>query len=297
MRVIFHGDDFGLTSGVNKGIIRAFKHGLLTSTSLMAVGEAAEEAMTLALENPGLDVGIHLVLADEPPLLAPEALSTLISRHGLLPSRNRILRAIFSRKLDYGQVEAEWCAQVEKVLNTGIKISHLDSHQFVHLFPGLFSVCRHLKRRYDIPFIRSAMIEPSLSNSLIDPGIGRLVQWFGLWGWAKFMALRGCFPSGETIPSVGFLNAGGRTGCTMILEILDKLAKSQRCSRVEFVLHPGMGDNHTHNKYKHWHYFWGNDLALLLNNDLRNGLKVRNIKTTSFTAVVATLAESAGKER
>ena len=85
MRVIFHGDDFGLTPGVNRGIIRAFKHGLLTSTSIMAVGEAAEEAMALALENPDLDVGIHLVLADEPPLLPTETLSTLISHHGLLP--------------------------------------------------------------------------------------------------------------------------------------------------------------------------------------------------------------------
>ena len=282
MRVIFHGDDFGLTSGVNKGIIRAFKHGLLTSTSLMAVGEASEEAMALALENPGLDVGIHLVLADEPPLLAPEALSTLISRHGLLPSRNRILRAIISRKLDYGQVEAEWCTQVEKVLSTGIKISHLDSHQFVHLFPGLFKVCQHLKRRYNIPFIRNAMIEPSLSNSLIDPGIGRLVQWFGLWGWTRLMALRGCFPSRTIISSVGFLNTGGKMDCTMILEILDKLAKNQQCSRVEFILHPGVGDSHTENKYRHWRYSWENDLALLLNDDLRKGLEMRNIKTTSF---------------
>jgi predicted glycoside hydrolase/deacetylase ChbG (UPF0249 family) len=47
MKVIFHGDDFGLTPGVNHGIIKAFKQGLLTSTSLMAVGEAAEEAMDL----------------------------------------------------------------------------------------------------------------------------------------------------------------------------------------------------------------------------------------------------------
>ena len=150
MRVIFHGDDFGLTPGVNQGIISAFKRGLLTSTSLMAVGEAAEEAMALALENPGLDVGIHLVLADEPPLLAPEELSTLISKNGLLPSRNEILTAIFSRKLDYGQVEAEWCAQVEKVLKPGIRISHLDSHQFIHLFPGLFNICRSISRRYHI---------------------------------------------------------------------------------------------------------------------------------------------------
>ena len=119
MRVIFHGDDFGLTTGVNHGIIHGYQHGLLTSTSLMAVGEAAEEAMGLAVSNPGLDVGIHLVLVDESPLLPPQALSTFVSRNGLLPSRNRMLKAIISQKLDYGQVEAECCAQVEKVLAKG----------------------------------------------------------------------------------------------------------------------------------------------------------------------------------
>ena len=284
MRVIFHGDDFGLTPGVNQGIISAFKHGLLTSTSLMAVGEAAEEAMALALENPGLDVGIHLVLADESPLLAPEALSTLISSNGLLPSRNRILRAIFSRKMDYGQVEAEWCAQVEKVLKPGIRISHLDSHQFIHLFPGLFNVCRSISRRYNIPFIRNTMIEPSLSSTLVTPGIGlsRLLQWFGLWGWTRLMAAGGSFHSGGTIPSVGFLHAGGRMDCAEVLGILDTLAQKPSCSRVEFILHPGVGDNHTQNKYGHWRYSWENDLSLLLNDDLRKGLEMRNIKTTSF---------------
>lgn len=284
MRVIFHGDDFGLTPGVNSGIISAFKHGLLTSASLMAVGEAAEEAMSLALENPGLDVGIHLVLADESPLLTPDELSTLVSNNGLLPSRNKILRAIFSRKLDYDQVETEWCAQVEKILAPGIRISHLDSHQFIHLFPGLYNVCRSISRRYNIPFIRSTMIEPSLSSALITPGIGpsRLLQWFGLWGWTRLMAAGGGFHSRTTIPSVGFLHAGGRMDCSVVLEILDRLAQKPSCSQVEFILHPGMGDKYTHEKYQHWQYIWEKDLALLLNDDLRKGLKVRNIKTTSF---------------
>ena len=70
--------------------------------------------------------------------------------------------------------------------------------------------------------------------------------------------------------------------CVKVLEILDKLAQKPSCSRMEFILHPGMGDNHTQNKYRHWRYFWENDLALLLNDDLRKGLEMRNIKTTSF---------------
>ncbi len=282
MKVIFHGDDFGLTHGVNLGIIKAYQNGLLTSSSMMAAGEAAREAMDLALENPGLDVGIHLVLADEPPLLAPKALSTLNCRNGFFPSRNRIFLNILGRKLDYGQVEREWCAQVEKVLKSGIPISHIDSHQFMHLVPGLFKICARLGRRYNIPHIRRFMIEPRLFSRRFPPGIGRLAQWTILWGWTRLILPTGQFPSGKTIPSVGFLNAGGRLDHATVLEILDKMVKAQSHPRVEFILHPGMGDRHTHKKYRHWHYFWENDLALMLSKDLRKGLEMRRIQTTSF---------------
>ncbi len=282
MKVIFHGDDFGLTPGVNRGIIKAFKEGLLTSTSLMAVGEAADEAIDLALEAPSLDVGVHLVLVDERPLLSPEALTTLCPYDGRLPDRNRILKDILSRKLDYGQVEAEWCAQVEKVMNRGVGISHLDSHQFLHLFPGLFNVALTISGRYEIPFMRGIMMEPSLMNRFTSPGMGRLTQWFGLWGWTRAMALAGCFPHNTMVPSVGFLNAGGRMDCGTLFGILDKLAMHQSCNLVEFMLHPGAGDEHTRQKYRHWHYKWENDLNLLLEPDLRKGLERRRIKTTSF---------------
>jgi hypothetical protein len=116
------------------------------------------------------------------------------------------------------------------------------------------------------------------------PGIGlsRFLLWFGLWGWTRLLAATGRFPSEATIPSVGFLHTGGRMDCAMVLGILDKLAEKGSCSRVEFILHPGLSDNHTQNKYRHWGYFWENDLTLLLHNDLRKGLEMRHIKTTSF---------------
>ena len=283
MKVIFNADDFGLTAGVNHGIIAAFKKGLLTSTSLIASGEAAEEAMDLALRNPGLDTGIHLVLTDEPPLLSTEVLSIMDSRNGLLPSRNRLLRSILTRKIDYKKVAREWCAQVEKPLGRGIKISHIDSHQFVHLFPGLCHVCLEIAQRYRIPFIRNTMIEPALSKkSFSEIGSVRFLQWLGLRGWTRLMAARGIFPLPKKLPSVGFLNAGGRMTSSDVLQILDVLTFNKNFDCVEIFLHPGLGDNRTRRKYKHWHYFWENDLNLLMNEDLRKGLEKRNIKTISF---------------
>lgn len=283
MKVIFHADDFGLTPGVNHGIITAFKKGLLTSTSLISAGEASEEAMDLALQNPALDTGIHLVLTDEPPLLPAEVLSTFDIRHGLLASRNRLLGSILTRRIDFREVTAEWRAQVEKPLERGIKISHLDSHQFIHLFPGLWNVCLEIAEQYDIPFIRSNMIEPSLLKRLTPKiELTRLFQWLGLRGWTR-LATAGRFLSlSKGFPSVGFLNAGGRMDCDDVLNILDNLLLNKRFPCVEIFLHPGHGDDHTQRKYAHWHYAWKNDLNLLLNDSLSRGLEKRQIKTTSF---------------
>ncbi|MGC2657539.1 MAG: ChbG/HpnK family deacetylase, partial [Bryobacteraceae bacterium] len=55
-------DDFGFTPDVNAGIIEAHRQGVLTSTTLMANGDAFEDAVKLSADAPSLDIGCHLVL-------------------------------------------------------------------------------------------------------------------------------------------------------------------------------------------------------------------------------------------
>jgi predicted glycoside hydrolase/deacetylase ChbG (UPF0249 family) len=64
-RLIVNADDFGASGGVNRGIIHAHEHGLVTSASLMVCMPAAEAAAELALEQPGLSVGLHVDLTGE----------------------------------------------------------------------------------------------------------------------------------------------------------------------------------------------------------------------------------------
>ena len=60
--LILNADDFGMTRGVNQGIIRAHREGILTSTTLMANGPAFDDAVEQIAANPKLGVGCHLVL-------------------------------------------------------------------------------------------------------------------------------------------------------------------------------------------------------------------------------------------
>ncbi len=71
--LIPNADDFGYTRDVNEGIIHAHREGILTATTLMATGAAFDHAVALARQNPGLDVGVHLVLVGSdgfPPTVA-----------------------------------------------------------------------------------------------------------------------------------------------------------------------------------------------------------------------------------
>jgi len=100
-RLIVNADDWGLTPGVNRGIVRAFQHGIVTSASLLVTGSAFEEAVALARDFPSLDVGLHLALVEEQAVLPPEALPTLVDKTGRLPRTKRILqtRAAGANKL------------------------------------------------------------------------------------------------------------------------------------------------------------------------------------------------------
>ena len=57
--VIFNADDFGYSSGFNRGIVEAHQRGVVTSASVMVTGHATEEAVVLAAENPDLSIGLH----------------------------------------------------------------------------------------------------------------------------------------------------------------------------------------------------------------------------------------------
>lgn len=282
MKVIFNGDDFGLTSGVNEGIIHSFQGGLLSSTSLIANGEAASEAIALARENPELDIGIHLTLTEQFPLL-PEGNNFLIISHGSpFPSKEKILYGILARKINYNKVEAEWKAQIEKVIGSGVQISHMDSHQFIHLFPGLFPLSLSLAVKYNIPYIRTSILDPISFGT----GLKRILQCALLKLWAnKFLSQRAS-PQIKRVPSLGFIKTGGRMEAGTIMKYIDRIIREGSHQFVEVFLHPGIGDAYTTHKYQHWRYDWAKDMKLLLDRVLKNELSRRGVEIISYRELI-----------
>lgn len=129
-------DDFGFTRDVNQGIVEAHREGILTSTTLMANGAAFDDAVRLAKENPSLDIGCHLVLVGEPPF--PSTVTQLI-------------QAIALRRI---RIYEELSNQVRRILDAGLKPTHLDTHKHTHLLPPVLDAVARIAEEFHILWVR-----------------------------------------------------------------------------------------------------------------------------------------------
>lgn len=138
--LILNADDFGLTRGINEGIVQAHREGILTSTTLMANAPAFDDAVRHAKENPSLGVGIHLVLIDGQPVAPPEEVASLVDDNGRLPqSLANFVARVTSRAIRREHIERELRSQIEKVRSAGINPTHVDSHKHTHAHPTVMN--------------------------------------------------------------------------------------------------------------------------------------------------------------
>lgn len=169
-------DDFGWTDGHNLAVERAHTHGVLNRASLMATGDAFDEAVALAKRLPRLGVGVHLVLNETRPLLDPVHLLGITRSDGAFhDSFMPVVRLWLAGRLDQEAVLAEWHAQVRRVKDAGISITHLDGHKHVHLLPPLLEATIRLAREFGVSYVRLPL--EALSLNALRRGPAWLVLW------------------------------------------------------------------------------------------------------------------------
>lgn len=164
-QLIITSDDFGLSGGVNRAVEQGWKNGILTVASIMPGAAAFDEAVKIARRNPGLQVGLHLTLVQGRSVLPPAELPELVDAAGNF-SNNPVsagFRYFFDRGL-YCQLKREIEAQIIKVVDAGIELSHIDGHLNMHLHPTVFRILAELMPRYGITTFRLA--RESLSENL-----------------------------------------------------------------------------------------------------------------------------------
>jgi predicted glycoside hydrolase/deacetylase ChbG (UPF0249 family) len=135
-QLVVNADDFGFTRDVNAGIIEAHRDGILTATTLMATGDAFDDAVRLARETPSLDIGCHLVLVGAPgfPLTIPH-----------------LIRAVALGRI---RIYDELVQQVRRIVDAGLCPTHLDTHKHTHLLPPVLEAVARISEEFRIPWVR-----------------------------------------------------------------------------------------------------------------------------------------------
>ena len=154
-QLILNADDFGMTLGVNEGIIRAHREGILTSATLMANGEAFDDAVERARANIELGVGCHLVLVGGKCVATKDSVASLVDAGGNLPDSLPLFVAkISSGIIRIEEIERELRAQIGRVRAAGIEPTHLDTHKHTHAHPRVMEALGKVAKECGIARVR-----------------------------------------------------------------------------------------------------------------------------------------------
>jgi predicted glycoside hydrolase/deacetylase ChbG (UPF0249 family) len=249
-RLIINADDFGLTSGVNRAIVEAQGHGIVTSATLMAgasaFNEAADLARSVAEQEAVFSVGCHVVLLDGQPLLPPNRVPTLlqsgVNNGRLRDSLSQFVIASFRNKLNPDEIEAEATAQMERIQETGLQVSHFDTHKHAHMFPVVLRPLLRAARARNIGAVRNPF------GQVWPIPLANLVRTRQAWKrLAQLNVLRG-FAAGfqREVAAHGLRTTDGSLGVSVTgvldLKLFTAIVESIPEGTWEFVTHPGYND-------------------------------------------------------
>jgi predicted glycoside hydrolase/deacetylase ChbG (UPF0249 family) len=250
-RLIVNADDFGLTSGVNRAILEAQGHGIVTSATLMAgagaFNEAADLARSLVAQGAVFSVGCHVVLLDGEPLLPPNRVPTLLQsgvKNGsqLRDSLGQFVIASFRHKLNPDEIEAEAIAQMERIQGAGLQVSHFDTHKHAHMFPAVLRPLLRAARARNVGAVRNPF------GQVWPIPLANLVRTRQAWKrLAQLNALRS-FAAGfrREVAAQGLRTTDGSLGVSVTgvldLKLFTAIVESIPEGTWEFVTHPGYND-------------------------------------------------------
>ncbi len=228
-KLIVNADDLGFSEGINYAILKANSEGFLTHSSLMAnvpfFNHAVEQIIP---KSKNLKVGVHLNLTCGKSLSKSAELST----NGEL--KTDFAKLLFKPKTKkvLQDIEKELELQILKVKEKGIKISHIDGHEHIHIIPSINKIVRRLAKKHNIERIRE-INEDFLQSYKSNKSTTSVINYvkFGLLKFLSFF--------NKNKKEVGFYSI--LNTCEVNADnLFDFLSKNKKYKQVEIMLHPSV---------------------------------------------------------
>lgn len=272
--LIVVGDDFGLTPGVCEAILEAHDRGILTTASVLANGPALR-VYASALSDSGIAAGAHLALVGEDrPILSATEVPSLVDTNGRFPlTWSEFIARSARGRVDGDDIARELDAQIEALVSEGIILTHVDTHQHLHLWPQVGSAVVKTAQGHGIRAIRrptSGRFDPrSLAVRTLARFAQRRSNRAGLW----------------SAEAAAGLDGAGRGTTAVLVSNIEHLSRSG-VSTCEMWMHPGTADDPARERYR-WNYRWSDELDALCSTDARAAVQRSGLQLSTYTEAMA----------
>ena len=278
-RLIINADDFGISRGVNIGIIEAAEAGVVTSASLITNLPAFADAISRAQSSPDLSVGLHLNFTIGRPITRAPSL-TRRNTGEFYPLTGLLGRASLGR-LDATDINLECRAQIDRMIDAGFPPTHLDSHRHVHAHPAISSAVLSAAASRGISQVRIPC-----EALRINPGDWRAtLKKLGLLASAR---LAGRTPAADGAHHFfGISLQGAKSFAGRLFELIPRLPPGTS----ELMTHPGYADSSLseHDSYTRQRE---KELAVLCTREFRELLDRYGVTLTSFAELAIRTPDS-----
>ena len=276
-RLIVNADDFGLHDSINLAVRQGHDQGIITSTSVMTGAPAFAQAVTLAKTMPALSTGVHLTLVSGHTVCPPVQVPSLVDGDGCLPpAYPAFITRYLAGRISLTDIRRELRAQMAKAVRAGLLVSHVDSHQHLHILPGILDVVLDLMDEFAVAAVR-VPAEPIFFTGAGGFGLARFAARGALTGVAQW-ARRRIKRRGKQCPDHFFgMLQGGHMSESALIAIIRRLPTGTG----EIMVHPGT-DSRLLNQNYTWRYHWQEELAALCSPAVRQTVAQARVRLISY---------------
>ena len=255
-QLLVNADDFGRHVLIDQAVKRCVEEGCLRSATLMPGGKAFDDAVEVARCHPELGVGIHLTLVNGFPVCEAKDIPSLVTKEGVFFDNHvEFVKHFLKGQIAMEDVRRELMAQAAKMEKTGLPLTHVDSHQHMHMLPGVIDISLDVAASLHLDAVRISRTPLFTAFA----GMGQLIGRLGLFTLSELSLWKAKRRHFRVPDHFEGIVAGEAVHEGHFLHIL----KDLRPGTTEVMMHPGM-KNDVLQEDSGWQHDFEAELAAIL---------------------------------